>query len=69
MRAHPLYDHELDTVAGVARVSLRTPYKNVFVAGPVVLPGLGAEGELRTALAVTHAVLDALGRDKAGRLK
>ena len=48
---------------------MRTPYKNVFVAGPVVLPGLGAEGELRTALAVTHAVLDALGRDKAGRLK
>jgi hypothetical protein len=69
VRAHPLYDHELDTVAGVARVSLRTPYKHVFVAGPVVLPGLGAEGELRTALAVTHAVLDALGRDKAGRLK
>jgi hypothetical protein len=69
VRAHPLYDHELDTVAGVARVSLRTPYKSVFVAGPVVLPGLGAEGELRTALAVTHAVLDALGRDKAGRIK
>ena len=49
-RAHPLFDAELDPIAGVARVSIRTPYKNVLIAGPVVLPGLGAEGEHLSAL-------------------
>ncbi len=67
IRAHPLFDGELDPVAGVARVSPRTPYKNVFVAGPVVLPGLGAEGEHRTALHVAHAALELLGKAKGTR--
>lgn len=67
LRGHPLYDAELDPIAGVARVGPRTPYKNVLVGGPAVLPGLGGEGEHLVALQVARAALELLGRTKDGR--
>lgn len=52
---HPLYDPELDPATGLCGVSMRTTFKNVFVAGPAVLPGLGVEGEYLSALQAVEA--------------
>lgn len=60
---HPLLDPELDPLMGVGGTSFRTPQKNVFVAGPTVLPGLGAEGEYIAALQAVDA-LEAQTRGK-----
>ncbi|MCC7385439.1 MAG: hypothetical protein IT384_26555 [Deltaproteobacteria bacterium] len=66
---HPFFDPEHDALAGVAGVSTHTPYKNVFVAGPAVLPGVGAEAPHLIALEVADAVETALGRArKTGNL-
>lgn len=61
---HPLFDPELDPIAGVGGVSMFTPYKNVFIAGPCVLPGLGLEGAYLTALEVAEEIEALLGRKK-----
>ena len=53
---HPLYDPELDPEPGLTGVGMRTPHKNLFLAGPAVLPGLGVEGEYWTALQAADAI-------------
>lgn len=53
---HPLYDPELDPELGLTGVGMRTPHKNLFLAGPAVLPGLGVEGEYWTALQAADAI-------------
>ncbi len=55
--AHPLYDPELDPQFGLTGVSMRTPYKNIFLAGPAVVPGLGIEGEYWSALQAADAAV------------
>lgn len=54
--SHPLF--EIDEVAnlGVTGLSPQTPLKNLFLASREVLPGLGLEGELLTALNVAGKV-------------
>jgi hypothetical protein len=53
---HPLFDPELDPIAGVGGVAMRTPWKHILIGGPAVLPGLGAEGEYLTALRAADQV-------------
>lgn len=53
--SHPLFESGLDPIAGMCGVPMRTSFKNVFVAGPAVMPGLGAEGEYFTALQAADA--------------
>lgn len=66
---HPLYDPELDPDLGLTGVPMRTPYKNVLLAGPAVLPGLGVEGEYWAALqAVDAACVLKLGGKPKKRL-
>lgn len=60
---HPLLDPELDPLMGITGTAFRTPQKNIFVAGPTVLPGLGAEGEYIAALQAVDA-LEAIVRGK-----
>jgi hypothetical protein len=50
--AHPLYDSSADNLWGITGVSNVTPVKNVLVAGPAVIPGLGIEGEYLSSLQV-----------------
>jgi hypothetical protein len=57
--AHPLYQHDLDATAGIAGVPTKTAIKNVFLAGPAVVPGLGVEGAYLSALQAADEV-DAL---------
>lgn len=57
---HPLYDPSLDLTTGFGGVPTRTPFRNVFVAGPSVLPGLGVEGAYRGARRAVDAVCRAL---------
>lgn len=53
---HPLFDLELDPTLGIGGVPTTTPLKNVLVAGPAVLPGLGAEGQYLAALQAADEV-------------
>lgn len=53
--AHPLFDPELDRQLGIAGIPMRTKFKNVFIAGPAVMPGLGIEGEYFSALQAADA--------------
>jgi hypothetical protein len=53
--AHPLFEAGLDPIAGMCGVPMRTSFKNIFVAGPAVMPGLGVEGEYFTALQAADA--------------
>ena len=53
---HPLFDPDLDALTGIAGVAPKTPLKNVYVAGPVVLPGLGVEGQYMAALQAADAI-------------
>jgi phytoene dehydrogenase-like protein len=53
---HPLYQHDLDPTAGIAGVPTKTAIKNVFLAGPAVLPGLGIEGAYLSALQAADEV-------------
>lgn len=57
---HPLFDPELDTLAYISGVPARTPIKNVFIAGPSVLPGLGSEGEHLVVLDLADTIEAAL---------
>jgi hypothetical protein len=50
--SHPLYDACGDKTWGVSGVSNVTSVKNVLIAGPAVLPGLGLEGEYLSSLQV-----------------
>lgn len=53
---HPLYDPALDPKTGLTGLPTTTGWKNVLLAGPTVLPGLGAEGEYLSAIqAADHA--------------
>ena len=52
---HPLFGPDLDPSTGLTGVPCRTSLKNVFVAGPAVLPGLGVEGEYYAALQAADA--------------
>jgi hypothetical protein len=58
--AHPHFVPDLDPLAAMTGVSMRTSLKNVFVAGPAVMPGLGIEGEYLSALQAADAC-EALG--------
>jgi len=59
---HPFFDDGLDEVTGFGGVSMRTGLKNVFLAGPAVVPGLGREGEYLSALQSAGAVESLLRR-------
>ncbi|MFO0727232.1 MAG: hypothetical protein U1E65_25865 [Myxococcota bacterium] len=61
---HPLFDPELDPIAHVSAVPARTALKNVFVAGPSVLPGLGAEGQYLVTLDLADEIEGALRKSK-----
>ncbi|MCK6551266.1 hypothetical protein L6R52_35855, partial [Myxococcota bacterium] len=52
---HPLFATDLDPLAGITGIPMRTRAKNVLVAGPAVLPGLGVEGEYLVALQAADA--------------
>ena len=52
---HPLLEPDLDAQTGLTGVPCRTSLKNVFIAGPTVLPGLGIEGEYFAALQAADA--------------
>jgi hypothetical protein len=59
---HPFFDVGLDEVTGFGGVSMRTGLKNLFLAGPAVVPGLGREGEYLSALQAAGAVESLLRR-------
>lgn len=65
--AHPLFDAELDPIAGIGGIPTATPMKNVVVAGPAVLPGLGAEGAYLAALQVADHLDRTLRHEKKPR--
>jgi hypothetical protein len=60
---HPLYDPSLGPELGLTGVPMRTDHKRVLLAGPSVLPGLGAEGAYLSALQAADAC-DAIQRKK-----
>ncbi len=60
---HPFFEPNADDPSGLGGVSMRTPIKNLFLAGPSVIPALGAEGEYLAAIQVADAV-EALHRGK-----
>lgn len=66
--AHPHLDPSLDDLTGLGGVPTRSPLKNLFLAGPAVLPGLGQEGEYLSALHAADAAETALtgGKKKKG---
>lgn len=61
---HPLYQPELDHQTGLTGVPCRTGVRNVLLAGPAVLPGLGVEGAYLTALQAADAVESAVSGTK-----
>ena len=52
---HPHFEPDLDPETGLTGVACKTGMKNVFIAGPAVLPGLGVEGEYLAALQAADA--------------
>lgn len=64
---HPLYQPELDPQSGLTGVPFRTGVKNVLLAGPAVLPGLGVEGAYLSALQAADAVETAVSGTKHPR--
>jgi phytoene dehydrogenase-like protein len=54
--SHPLFEIDEQSTLGVTGLSAQTPLKNLFLASREVLPGLGLEGELLTALNVAARV-------------
>ena len=64
---HPLFETDLDPQTGITGVACRTSLKNVFLAGPPVLPGLGVEGEYFAALQAADACEALLKGTKAKR--
>jgi hypothetical protein len=66
---HPHFDPGLDPMLGISGVSAQTPHKNVFVAGPSVLPGLGVEGAYFASLEVAELAETLLGRKKKASLQ
>ena len=61
-RFRPLFDPQLDPHAGLGGLPVRTPVRNVILAGPVVLPGcVDMEGAYLSALQATEAVAELLG--------
>lgn len=64
---HPLFEADLDPQAGLTGVSCRTSLKNLFIAGPAVLPGLGVEGDYLAALQAADACEAFLKGTKAKR--
>ena len=65
---HPLYDPELDPIAGISGVPTVTPIKSLLIAGPAVLPGLGVEGQYLAALQATEQLDKQLRKVKRPRL-
>ncbi len=63
----PLFDPELDPIGRIGGVPTETGLKQVFVAGPAVLPGLGPEGSYLAALQAADAVERALRKIKHPR--
>jgi hypothetical protein len=60
--AHPLYETELESTLGVTGLPVRGPWKNLFLAGREVVPGLGIEGEFFAGIQAAAHVAAALGR-------
>lgn len=56
---HPLLETDLKPAFGVGVLAPRTPYKNLFLAGREVIPGLGLEGELLAGLRAAELVATA----------
>jgi phytoene dehydrogenase-like protein len=59
---HPLYAVELEQAFGVTGLPARSPYKNLFLAGREVVPGLGLEGEFHAGLQAAAAAQELLGK-------
>ncbi len=59
---HPLYASDADERLGVAALSVRGPWKNLFFAGREVVPGLGVEGEFYAGIQAAGHVAALLGR-------
>lgn len=54
--AHPFFEPGGEDLSCLGGISMRTPFKNVYLAGPAVIPSLGAEAEYLAALQVADAV-------------
>ncbi len=59
---HPLYESDVEEPLGIAALSPRGPWKNLFFAGREVVPGLGVEGEFYAGIQAAGHVAALLGR-------
>jgi phytoene dehydrogenase-like protein len=60
-QVHALYVSQGDDALGIAGLPVRTPWKNVFLAGREVVPGLGIEGEFYAGIQAAGHVAALLG--------
>jgi phytoene dehydrogenase-like protein len=51
------YAMQSDSFFGMSRISNRTPYRNVFMTGGMLLPGLGFEGEIISGINAANSVI------------
>ncbi len=63
MLPHPRLAFEEESVLGVTGLPARAPTKHLFLASREVLPGLGFEGEVLTALRVSKLVQETLKKN------
>ncbi len=63
MLPHPLLAFDEPSVLGVTGLPARAPAKHLFLANREVLPGLGFEGEVLTALRVARMVQETLKKN------
>ncbi len=60
---HPHLSFEEETLLGITGLPARAPAKHLFLASREVLPGLGFEGEVLTALRVSRLVQETLKKN------
>ena len=60
--SHPLYEIGAEQTLGVSGLPCHTPYRNLFLAGREVVPGLGLEGEFHAGVQAAAAAQEALGK-------
>ena len=63
MLPHPRLAFEEESLLGVTGLPVRAPAKHLFLASREVLPGLGFEGEVLTALRVSRMVQETLKKN------
>jgi hypothetical protein len=59
---HPEIEVAVPQQLGVTGLPARTPYRNLALAGPEVLPGLGLEGQFLTGARVARLVQQSIPR-------